>query len=503
MTDYIAKLQDRHWRLNNLYWITDEQANRVLFRMNRVQERLYKSLWYLNIILKSRQHGITTFCCIYFLDACLFYPNVKAGIIADTKDDAEVFFSDKIKYAYENLPGQLVEARRGRTDSARELSFNNNSTIRVGVSMRGATLQYLHVSEFGKICATTPDKAREIVTGSLNTVHAGQFVTIESTAQGNEGYFFDFCNDAKKMQLQERPLSKLDYRFHFFAWWQDPRNQIEGGVGSSHALKDHFAELSVKHGIKLSESQKCWYEIKWKTQGADMKREHPSTPEEAFEASIEGAYFAPQFEKIYREKRITAVPYEPGIPVDTAWDLGMHDSTAIWFYQIHGATIRFIDFYENSGEGLAHYAEILRKRDYEYGTHNGPHDLEVRDLGTGKTRVETARDFGIYFTVAPKLDKQDQIEAARRILPLSWFDEDRCSPIDKRTQRRGGIGALEAYRKEWDEKRSTYRKKPLHNWASNAADAYQIVGVTYNPAVGGGRTFTPKRPRTARRVKQR
>jgi hypothetical protein len=369
--------------------------------------------------------------------------------------------------------------------------------------MRGATLQYLHISEFGKLCAIRPERAREVVTGSLNTVHAGQFVAIESTAEGNEGYFFDFCQEAKKMQLQQKPLSKLDYKFHFFAWHEDPRNQIEGGVGGVHQLKDYFQELLVKHGINLSESQKAWYEAKWKTQGADMKREHPSTPEEAFEASIRGAYFATQFEKIYREKRITAVPYEPGIPVDTAWDLGMHDTTAIWFIQRHGNQTRIIDFYEKSGEGLAHYAEILRGKDYEYGNHYAPHDIEVKELGTGKSRKETAKLYGINFRVAPKLPKLDQIEAARKLLASCWFDEDKCSPISPDSKRRGGIAALENYRKEWDEKRSTYRKTPLHNWASNAADAFQVLAVVHKPKGGSGGTWTPTRKRTPRKVRGR
>jgi hypothetical protein len=154
------------------YYIIDATGNRVLFQPNDIQHHLNQNLWYLNLILKSRQHGITTDICILYLDYCLFTPNIRAGIIAHTRDDAEIFFNDKIKYAYDNLPDQVKGMVPADSRSARELSFGNNSAIRVGTSLRGSTLQLLHISEFGKICAKYPDKAKEIVTGSINTVQA-------------------------------------------------------------------------------------------------------------------------------------------------------------------------------------------------------------------------------------------------------------------------------------------------------------------------------------------
>ena len=196
--ELLDRLSDREWRLNNLYYIIDATGNRVLFQPNGIQEQLNQGLWYLNLILKSRQHGITTDLCILYLDYCLFTPNIRAGIIAHTRDDAEIFFNDKIKYAYDNLPEQVKAMVPADSRSARELSFGNNSAIRVGTSLRGSTLQLLHISEFGKICAKYPEKAKEIVTGSLNTVHPGQVITIESTAEGKSGYFYDYCNEAHK-----------------------------------------------------------------------------------------------------------------------------------------------------------------------------------------------------------------------------------------------------------------------------------------------------------------
>ena len=486
-------MANQKWRLNNLYWIIDEKGQRVKFKPNLVQQILYKFLWYLTIILKSRQHGITTFCCIYFLDTVLFNSNIRAGIIAHNREDAQAFFKDKVKYAYDNLPKAIKDQRPPGTDSARELLFSNNSAIRVGTSLRSGTFQLLHISELGKICKKYPDKAKEIITGALNTVHVGYIIIIESTAEGNEGYFFDFCQDAKKKKEGNVPLTKLDFKFFFFAWWQDPRNVLNvDGVIIPKPLDIYFETLRVKHKIILIAQQKAWYSKKWETQGEEMKREHPSTPEEAFEARVEGAYFASQFQRIYKEKRITLFPLEEGIPVDTWWDLGVNDTTDIWFTQTVGKEIRVFDFYENAGEGLPFYANYLRDTGYKFGIHTAPHDITVQEFGTGRTRLDIARKLGIDFEIAPKLLKddnsgQDQISAARDILPHCIFHEKNCSD---------GIKGLENYRKEWDDRRGCYRNKPLHNWASNPADAFITMAVSHEFKTNL-KDFAPNRKRAA------
>jgi hypothetical protein len=170
---------DPRWRLSNLYTITDKGGREVPFRPNDAQIAFLDELHSANIILKARQLGFTTLCCLIYLDACVFTPNTRAGVIAHKLDDAKVIFRDKIKYSYDRLEEGIRNACPAVQDSADTLTFGNNSSIRVSTSMRSGTLQYLHVSEFGKICA--PDKAREIVTGALNTVEANQFIVIEST----------------------------------------------------------------------------------------------------------------------------------------------------------------------------------------------------------------------------------------------------------------------------------------------------------------------------------
>ena len=184
-----GQLSDPRWRLNNLYFITDKSGNRIQFQMNWAQENLMNDLHFCNVILKARQLGFTTFIQIFMLDQCIFNSNIRAGTIAHRLDDARLIFRDKVKYPYDNLPEALRNARPLLSDSAEELVLANNSSIRVGTSLRSGTLQYLHISEYGKLCAQFADKAREVRTGALNTLQAGQVVFIESTAEGREGHF--------------------------------------------------------------------------------------------------------------------------------------------------------------------------------------------------------------------------------------------------------------------------------------------------------------------------
>ncbi len=187
----------------------------------------------------------------------------------------------------------------------------------------------------------------------------------------------------------------------------------------------------------------------------------------SFEAPIHGSYYGKIIQRLEHQGRITNVPWEPKLPVHTAWDLGVGDSTTIWFYQIHGFEVRIIDYYENSGEGLPHYVKVLRERPYVYGNHNAPHDIEVRELGTGKSRWETARSLGIKFKVGQALPIDEGIEAVRSLLPSCWFDKEKCEQ---------GLEGLKHYHKEWDEDKRVFRDKPEHDWASHPADAFRELG---------------------------
>lgn len=200
----------------------------------------------------------------------------------------------------------------------------------------------------------------------------------------------------------------------------------------------------------------------------------------SFAAAIRGAYYAALLDQAEAEGRITELAHDPALPVHTAWDLGMDDATAIWFFQVDGSgSWRVIDYYENSGEGLTHYAGVLQHRaasgaagghGYIYGQHIAPHDIAVRELGTGTSRREAAARLGLRFCVVPRLRVAEGIDAVRRRLPHIWFDRKKCA---------AALRALRNYRKVWRSRENVFAERPLHDWTSHAADALRHAVTGY------------------------
>ena len=479
LNDLATVFPDPRWRMDHLYTIVNEQGESVDFRLRPAQRKFLDDLWTYNVILKARQLGFTTLIDLMALDMTLFNRNFTAVIIAETKDKAADIFNAKVMYPYEHLPREIREWCPIVSHSADgEVHFGNGGYIKVMVSARSGTCQFLHISEYGPVCAKSPAKAKEIRTGSLPAVHDGGWVFIESTAMGNNGDFYDLVQRAKARQLTGRPLGRREYRLHFFPWWQNAEYAAPNAEPHIPArLLNYFDELYARHGIALSEEQQAWYAVEEAVQHEDMWSEFPSYVDEAFKVAQDGSYYGRCFNDIYRTNRICAVPYEPNLPVFTAWDLGMSDETSIWFLQFLGKEIRVIDFYSNNGEGLGHYAAVLRDKGYKYARHFAPHDISVRELGSGVSRMETARQYGIQFDRLPtNLDVMGGIDACREMLQYCWFDEQKTET---------GRKALEAYKKEWDEKHACYKTQPLHDWSSHAADAFRTGAVAWKLGLCG------------------
>lgn len=184
----------------------------------------------------------------------------------------------------------------------------------------------------------------------------------------------------------------------------------------------------------------------------------------------EGAYYS----KYIRDEQVTRVPIEHTLPVNTYWDLGISDSTAIWFVQTVGQELRVINYLEDHGEGLPYYIQKLKdfqdEYSFSYGEHWAPHDINVRELTTGKSRLESARHHGINFLQVPQVPVQDGIHAARSILPRCFFDKEAC---------RDGIRALRNYRRDYDEKKSVFKNTPRHDWASHGSDAFRYFAIAH------------------------
>jgi phage terminase large subunit len=189
----------------------------------------------------------------------------------------------------------------------------------------------------------------------------------------------------------------------------------------------------------------------------------------SFEASVRGAVFAREMAQLRAQGRIGRVAYEPLLPVSTAWDLGIGDSTAIWFLQVVGAEVHVIDYYERSGEGLSHFVGHLGQLPYTFSRHVLPHDVQVRELGTGRSRLEILASLGLKAGIAPKLSLDDGIEAARIFLKRCWFDADKCQQ---------GIECLQNYRREENTRTGELRSEPIHDWASHGADAFRYAAIS-------------------------
>lgn len=284
-----AHLSDVWWRLNNLYKIVNEEGELVTFRMRPAQRELFTNMHYRNIILKARQLGFSTGIDIYLLDQALFNKNLSCGIIAQDLPAAGEIFSTKISVPFDNLPVWLratfpVSTRREGANGG-HIEFAHGSKIRVSTSFRSGTVQRLHISEHGKICAKYPAKAKEVRTGTLNAIKDGCIVFIESTAEGVGGDFHTMSTRAMDLGQLNLPLTSQDYKFHFFAWWQDPKYQTSvptGGLRLSKYHQAYFAAVEQAMGITLLDEQKQWYIRKEIEQQEEMKQEFPSTPSEAF-----------------------------------------------------------------------------------------------------------------------------------------------------------------------------------------------------------------------------
>ncbi len=240
-----------------------------------------------------------------------------------------------------------------------------------------------------------------------------------------------------------------------------------------------------------AESQEDWHTALYKASETDILDEeeldaarammssdqYSQEYECSWVANVPGAVYGAELQDLHESGRITSVPYDPSVKVDTFFDLGVGDSTSIWFVQQIGQAVHVIDFYENRGEGLPHYVKVLQEKGYVYGEHNAPHDIEVRELSTGKSRRETAYDLGINFRVVPKLPLEDGIHAAKMLLPRCWFDKDLCKP---------GLEALRHYHRAYNERLRSFRNTPVHDWSSHAADSwrYCAVGLRKNRGMG-------------------
>lgn len=255
--------------------------------------------------------------------------------------------------------------------------------------------------------------------------------------------------------------------------------------------KNQFYDIAQHAKAEEAKGNPDWFYREYKAsqtglldQGYLVAAQQVMTPDEyaqefecSFEASVKGAIYARELEWLRSQGRITRVPYDPALPVDTDWDLGVGDLMAVWFSQsLKTGEVRLIDYHSTSGEGFPYWVGLLNQKGYIYGKHWAPHDIAVRELGTGKSRLDTAAGFGLRFAVTPRIttsisgEVEEGIAAVRLFLKRCWFDAEKTQ---------AGVEALMNYRRDYNKQLNEFKATPVHDWASHGADAFRGLAVRH------------------------
>lgn len=505
MEDVASEIRDKawqsqEWRLNHLYWIERKSAPPCRFQMNWAQLELYHGMHNRNNVLKARQLGMSTLTAMLILDNCLFNRNFHAGVIDKTLIDAQEKLS-KIKFAVrcmENPPededsplarfGRLVIKAMNPQFSSTHANFANGSDVRVGTSLRGRTLQFLHVSEFGHVAANFPQKALELISGSLNAVAANGTIIMESTHEGGK-FGENYRMTKRAMEKVGKKLSPLDYKFFFFPWWKQPEYMVESDepLNLDSELEDYFKTLE-EEGISLTTSQKRWYNAQTAAFGALIKQEYPSTPDEAFNTRVEGSIYGNLITRLRADGRMACdFEAETDRPMYVSWDIGLADNMSLWLIQ-PSSTGRFlvIDHYTANNKELNHFFTQCRKWEAAHGQsiarHFLPHDAVQRDKVVNQSFQSHFQRMGMPSVVVPRTpDIWSAIDITRRFLRYCTFHR-RCSEplmVDG-VEYMSGVNALENYQTAPLGRNGVERSEPLHNACSHSADAFRTFAQAWH-----------------------
>lgn len=486
-------LPSKLWRLNNIYSIVNKHGTKIKFVMNRAQHRVYAaSLRHpRNLILKSRQQGISTFWLVSFCDDAATNNNLSIGLMAQGKDEASTLL-ERIKILWTEL---LPDFKRYWNldvivDNTTEFSLSSGSKVFVRTSFRSTTLQRLHVSEMGKIANTSPEKANEVKSGTLQALAPGNLGIIESTAEG-DNLFKEMWDTAYTFTGE---MSPLDFAWVFLSWLDDPDCVSDVTQIITPKTAEYFASLEKELGFPLSDKQKNFWIIKQRELGDKIWQEYPATPKEAFKVAKNGAYYAEAYvEFITDNNREIDNLYDANLDVEISTDLGRNDTNVLCVFQRLMDEYRIIAENADTNKPVKYYCDWIKEQPWFYNlrTIYLPHDAAVRSMTDNKTRAERFEEEMAYITingqkqpynrvsivVLEKGDKQDGIDGVRAIMSRLWIDRT-CTYLKK---------CFLNYRKEWNEKMGVYRNEPLHDEYSNGADAIRYM-VDATGSVGADTT---------------
>lgn len=528
LREYGERLKDPWWRVTSgeLYSVISkgltadeldgsgiEAETVVPFIPNALQRDFLDQIHTRSSILKCRQVGFTTLISILWLDHALFVPDQRCAQIAQDLDAVTAIFRDKVRFAYDRLPEPLLRAFPLKKQTETALHFaHNNSLIYVDTSTRGGTINRLHVSEFGKISAQRPQAAREIVTGAFPSVPANGCAIAESTAEGQEGEFYETSAQAEARAKDPTPLRPLEWKFHFYAWWEHPDYQMNpAGVPISTADHQYFDEVEAKvvlagkrpAGFKITLPQRAWYvDFRRNTFAGDTAKmwpEMPSLPEEAWLRSPEGVFYAEQLTNAVAERRIRPIAFLPHIPVHTIWDIGSADGAAVWLVQQLHPEWRVLRFVEGWFKGYSYFINELdqiangQRDGIVWGKHLLPHDAQHKrqqqhKVASPEDMLRELRPSWQWEIVPPVAQLEHGIEATRRLFPMLHFNVDDSLEVDPKAEQapdcRRGIAHLWNYRKRRNDRTGGWMDEPLKNNATEAADSLRQLAQAVEGGIG-------------------
>lgn len=407
------------------------------------------------VLVCHRRFGKTVLAANHLIRGALSCVKTRPrfGYIAPTYTQGKATSWDYFQHYSAAVPGRTANQSELRID------FPNAGQVRIyggdnPDSLRGLYFDGVVLDEYGMHAAKT---FTEVIAATL--VDRGGWAVFCGTPNGRN-QFFDIAQRAKAEMRAGNP----DWYFAEFKASQT--GLLEAGY------------LAAARAIMTADEYAQEFEC-------------------SFEAAVKGSIYAKELEAMRASGRVTIVPVDPRLPVDTDWDLGIGDAMAVWFSQTAKGSgqVRIVDYYEASGEGFPHYAAMLTKKGYNYGSHWAPHDIAVRELGSGKSRLDVARSLGIRFQITDRIhggqgeEVEEGIHAVRMLLPRCYVDQDRC---------KAGLEALQHYRRDYNQRLNEFKATPVHDWASHAADAFRGLAVRHQiPKESAARTAYGAQPTSA------
>lgn len=497
------ELNDPLWRLAHLYSCREEGTGRAIPLELREEQlllinHLIRTPHIPAYVIKSRRLGISTAVDTFQVDQAIFSSGFRGLIIDQTQADATKKMVEIVRFAVDNLDKRLLAGLTfdKRNDSELRLRHKNepeaaDSVIYATTGGRGGDCSMLHVSEWGPISATDPIRSREIRTGAFPAARLGRRVVETTWYGGKSGDLWELV----KPIMDGNP--NAEGVVYFFPWHSDPQAvRVSGELTPE--IEEYFRELGAKIGKTFSREQKCWYASKRVEQGMWVKREYPSTLDEALSVPMAGTIYGEELDDLRSKKRICQFPAEAAVPAYTFWDIGLSDFGCIWLIQFIGRDILLLDYYSSEGVPASVYAgqmiEWERKHKIKIACNFVPHDADTRERSSGRTYVEALKDAGLReIRVVPRTpDVWLGINELRMLMPRMFIHSVNCTGVGHAAGRTipSGLDCLEFYHKRVETVSGAIFEHPVHDIYSNGSDALRTMSEAYRHKMLEGTSTT-------------